>query len=249
MFATCKLPTLVSTRAPDKTIDRLVIPSFIFFKGLGRLFNQKSTTTDAQTADAFGLSIEMPFLRRLNVSHNHLSRLPDLALDRLGLLQEIDLSHNSLTNANNQLSKHWPKVPALRRLHLQFNLLHQVGRGEFALKSLQLLDLSNQPTLSHFECELLGPLRQLRILRLTGYPHLRHMELQECFAQLNSKLEELSIELKLHTLQGHLQPVLSNRLRRLVLAGERLTSFATQSLIGWTGKIAQEDKNRFCSSR
>ncbi|RWS12680.1 chaoptin-like protein [Dinothrombium tinctorium] len=181
--------------------------------------------------------IETPFLKVLNLSLNNVTKIESSTFHRSTLLQVLDLSSNKLPNLNLNVKHLWEQLEYLRELYLSHNPIQFVMKRDFeSLSSVQVLDLSYLPALTHFECDSLSPLNSLKVLKLFGYRSLNYLEVQECLSHISSKLEKLAIEVKEQYLQGHLQNVFSNRINEVMITGNRLTTLSSNSLYGIKSK-------------
>ncbi|CAN7989111.1 unnamed protein product [Ixodes hexagonus] len=103
---------------------------------------------------------QIPSLRQLKISHNHLIEIPDL--DNLQHLGELHLAHNEIQSLGQNLLKY----PSLRSLDLSFNKITVVPVGVFT-NSSRLVQLSlNSNKVSSIEKGSLDNLTSLETLRL-----------------------------------------------------------------------------------
>jgi Leucine-rich repeat (LRR) protein len=181
-------------------------------------------------------TIEMPFLKKINLSSNSLTALTPEVFAKTSLLKLLDLSSNKVSKLNVQLpSSIWKKLPSLKMLSLSSNPIQNVLKGDLdSLLKLTSLDLSNLTAMNHFECEALTPMNHLESLFLFGYPFLERLEVQECITYINLKsLRKLSLEFKESSIQGHLQRLFYySKLRKLLITGSSLSSISASSFIG-----------------
>lgn len=176
-------------------------------------------------------TIEMPFLKSLNLSENKITQLKASSFERTSLLQVLDLSHNKLANLNT--NGVWRKLASLRKLYLANNPVQFVTKVDFdVLTNLETLDISRLPQLTHLECDVLGRLSKLKELMIYGYPSLTYLESQECLQHVSAHLEKLAIEIKEPFLQGHLQRAFSPRITELTISGGKLSHLSPSTLNG-----------------
>ncbi|RWS27011.1 chaoptin-like protein [Leptotrombidium deliense] len=181
--------------------------------------------------------IEAPFLKELNLSSNNISKIDANTFQKSTLLKSLDLSANKIPNMNVNVKGLWQKLNNLQYLYLSSNPIQYIMKNDLDdLHSLETLDLSSLPMLTHFECDSLSNLFSLKTLKLFGYKSLNYLEISECLSHINSKLEKLAIEVKEQFLKGHLQRAFSNRFNELVITGHRLTSLSSNCLTGIKSK-------------
>ena len=176
-------------------------------------------------------TIEMPFLKSLNLSDNRLTALTPTSFERTSLLRELDLSRNKIQTLNVQ--QVWLRLASIRKLDISQNPILLVSKNDLdPLVNLEVLDISRLRSLAQLECEAFGRLDQLRVLGIYGYPSLNFFESQECLGHLSAKLESLAIELKEPFLQGHLQKAFSPRITQLTIVGSKLSNLSPSALAG-----------------
>ena len=84
-------------------------------------------------------SFQLPHLKTLNVSSNHLTFVPANTLANLSDVRDLDLSHNELTTPP---SSAWHSMHHLRTLNLAGNPITQVMNDSFlGLDRLEFLDI------------------------------------------------------------------------------------------------------------
>lgn len=178
--------------------------------------------------------LETPFLQHLNLSGNNLTHLKGKTMDRVNnMLIVLDLSHNKLNNLNAQIDGLWNQINSLQQFYAHNNPIQYLVKGDLiGLTNLKVLDLSNLPALTHFDCDTLANLHNLQTIYLYGYPSLHYLPVQECLSQLNTKLHQIGIELKESTLQGHLQRIYSSQIQQIIISGKQLTTLSANSLMG-----------------
>ena len=190
---------------------------------------------DVTSTNIFSLpaSIETPFLVSLNLSNNNLSELRSSNFEKANLLQSLDLSGNKLTNLNHNIGELWTQMTKLKQLYLSRNpIQHLMKKDLEPLTNLQVLDLSHLHQLTHFECDLLSSLSNLKVLLLYDYPSLNYLGIQDCLIHLNTKLQKLGVEIKENHLHGHLQGTFSPQIDEVIITGEKLTTLSSNSLLG-----------------
>lgn len=180
-------------------------------------------------------TLEMPFLRSLNLSRNQLIKIDADSFEKTSLLRVLDLAGNKLSNLNTNINGLWRKMDGLRGLYLHHNPIQYIMKGDLdPLYKLAVLDLSSLPSLSHLECESFDHLYSLQTLSLFHLPALSSLNLQDCLSHLSTKdLSQLMIEVKQPSLESNLERLLSStRLHHLTISGTRLSSLSPSFLVG-----------------
>ena len=72
--------------------------------------------------------LETPFLKHLNLSGNKLKDFDSNSLTRATLLQDLDISNNSLSSLE-MLALAWPRLPRLESLFLAHNPIERISEG------------------------------------------------------------------------------------------------------------------------
>ncbi|XP_045485175.1 chaoptin [Pieris rapae] len=177
--------------------------------------------------------LETPFLYRLNVSYNNITRLTEKTFMRTTLLEMLDLSHNQITDIKNSLSISWPKLKNLQMLNISDNPVTAVLEGNFdGLSSLRVLDIRHFDTCTKIEKTSFRALSNLVELRAYGYPRLGYFDVQGAL-QYFLALEKLDVEFK-DTMIGadQLHSTLHPRLEELGIRGSRLKTVSSGVLAG-----------------
>lgn len=126
-------------------------------------------------------------LRELRLDHNALEQVVPPSLEYLENLEKLDLSHNHIYILEPGAFR---GISRLRHLYLQFNWLGTVRDGSFSmLPGLELLLLGHN-NISRIETDAFAPLHSLALLGLEGN-HLEHLKFKTF--------------LNLHTSGTHLQ--------------------------------------------
>ena len=82
-----------------------------------------------------------PLVQLLDVSHNFISRVPELFLDVVSLsLRSLDISHNHLTEIDDASLQQLSNLQILRIHHNQISSIHKSALS--GLSNVQMLDLS-----------------------------------------------------------------------------------------------------------
>lgn len=182
------------------------------------------------------ITLETPFLQRLNLSHNELTSVDDKIFERATLLENLDLSSNSLMSLK-LLSMIWPKLPSLQLLDVSNNSFETIVQGDFDnLEMLRSLSIHNLGKCSRIEKNAFKNLPNLSELKAYDFPILGYMDVQGILVELPG-LEKLDIELKDAAVgSDQLQPANHPRLKELGIRGSRLRSISSSSLAGLKSK-------------
>lgn len=118
-------------------------------------------------------TLELPFLRFLNVSHNQISHIPVTAFHRSTLLEKLDLSDNNLSKAA------IPPLTNLMELDMSRNPIEIISPSDLAnATQLRKLKISDLEVLSRLEAAALQPLSNLEELEAHGYPRLGYLDVK-----------------------------------------------------------------------
>ncbi|XP_041968142.1 protein artichoke [Aricia agestis] len=177
--------------------------------------------------------LETPFLYRLNLSHNNITKLSEKTFTRTTLLESLDLSYNQINEIANSLAISWPKLKNLQKLNISFNPIVVVIDGNFeGLSSLRVLDISNLERCTKIEKNSFRVLTNLVELRAYGYPRLGYFDIQGALEYLVA-LEKLDVEIKDTNIgSDQLHSILHPRLEELGLRGSRLKTVSSGVLAG-----------------
>lgn len=175
--------------------------------------------------------LEMPFLNKLNLSHNIISKLDDKIFERSTLLEHLDISNNKITDFSNVLV--WKTLKALRHLDISGNLVNEVSAGQFdGLENLRVLNMQDFKNTMKIEKNAFKFLTSLKELRAYNYPRLGYLDVQGILQYLPT-LELLDVELKDATITSEeLTYVMHPRLQYLGLRGKQITSISTGAFAG-----------------
>lgn len=173
--------------------------------------------------------LELPFLHTLNLSHNHITHLPENSFERTTLLQTLDLSFNNLTG----FTKIWQLLRNLQTLNVSNNPISTFSDDDFeGLSGLRDFSMQNLFECNRIEKTAFKNIKNLERLEAYGYPKLGYLDVQGLLQQIPA-LEALSIEIKDAAVGGdQLQAVLHPRLHELSIFGSRLRSISSGSLSG-----------------
>lgn len=199
------------------------------------VLGEPKTVRDLNLAGTGIISVtqmETPFLRRLNLSHNAISTLPDTVFERPTLLEELDVSHNSLS----ELPHVWQQLKNLQLLDVSDNPVTSILEGDLdGLESLRTLRIHDLTTCTRLEKNAFVSLGNLAELKAFGYPRLGYLDVLGILQSLPA-LEKLDIELKDAAVSGdQLTPALQPRLQELGLRGPRVRSLSSGVLAGLRG--------------
>lgn len=232
-----QIPSEDSTMVNIKKLDLSFNP--LDDETLSNILSEPKTVRELNLAGV-GLkeisSLETPFLQKLNLSYNKLNAINDKSFQRATLLEELDLSSNSIDDMK-QLSHIWPKLPALRNLDLSNNTFEIISQGDLdnldALKTLTLVDLNN---VNRIEKNAFKNLPNLRELNAYNYPRLGYLDVQG-IVELLPGLNSLDVEIKDSAVgSDQIQPAKHPRLKELGIRGERLRSISSATLAGLKGR-------------
>ncbi|PSN49301.1 hypothetical protein C0J52_09408 [Blattella germanica] len=176
--------------------------------------------------------METPFLRKLNLSHNSINSLPDTVFERPTLLEQLDVSFNSLT----ELPHVWQRLKNLQALDVSENPVMSILQGDLdGLEGLRALKIHDLAMCTRLEKNAFKALGNLAELEAYGYPRLGYIDIPGILRNLPA-LERLDIELKDAAIGGdQLTPALQPRLRELGLRGPRVRSLSSGILAGLRG--------------
>lgn len=182
------------------------------------------------------VSMETPFLQKLNISHNKINAVNDRSFQRATLLENLDLSHNNIDDMK-QVSQIWPKLPALQALDLSNNTFEVISQGDLdnldMLMQLTLVDLN---TVNRIEKNAFKNLANLQDLKAFNYPRLGYLDVQG-IVELLPGLNSLDIEIKDSAVgSDQIQPAKHPRLKELGIRGDRLRSISSATLAGLKGR-------------
>lgn len=131
--------------------------------------------------------LELPSLSQLLLSHNRITRLPDVSECAAGLAL-LDLASNQLSTFPQKMA-----APSLHTLDISSNQFSAVPVGICSLTSLRVLDISLNSEISVLPVEM-GRLSRLIALNLSGLenlhdpPRILQESAQDCVLYLKSKL-------------------------------------------------------------
>ncbi|VVC87052.1 unnamed protein product [Leptidea sinapis] len=187
----------------------------------------------AGTGMRFIGQLETPFLHRLNVSHNNITKLSEKTFIRTTLLESLDLSYNQISDISNSLAISWPKLKNLQRLNISDNPITVILEGNFdGLSSLRVLDIRNLEKCTKIEKNAFSTLSNLVELRAYGYPRLGYFDVQGAL-QFLLALEKLDVEFKDTTIGAdQLHSTLHPRLEELGIRGSRIKTVSSGVLAG-----------------
>ncbi|KAJ0177709.1 hypothetical protein K1T71_006582 [Dendrolimus kikuchii] len=177
--------------------------------------------------------LETPFLYKLNVSFNNITKVSEKTFIRTTLLETLDFSHNLITDISESLAKSWPKLKNLQSLNISNNPIMMVMDGNFeGLSSLRVLDISDLEKCTRIEKNAFRNLPNLVEIRAYDYPRLGYFDVQGALQYL-SALEKLDVELKDTTIGAdQLHSTLHPRLEELGIRGMRLKTVSSGVLAG-----------------
>ncbi|XP_032516138.2 protein artichoke isoform X2 [Danaus plexippus] len=187
----------------------------------------------AGTGIKYVKQLETPFLYRLNLSHNNITKLPEKTFARTTMLESLDLSFNQIGDVSNSLSISWPKLKNLQKLNISNNPIIMVLEGNFeGLISLRFLNMENLEKCTKIEKNAFRPLSNLVELRAYGYPRLGYFDVQGAL-QYVLAMEKLDVEVKdTNVGPDQLHSTLHPRLEELGLRGSRLKTISSGVLAG-----------------
>ncbi|KAF4532487.1 hypothetical protein B566_EDAN003063 [Ephemera danica] len=176
-------------------------------------------------ASQLSTTLETPFLRTLNISHNELTSVPSTTFHRATLLETIDLANNSL----NSLAL--PSMPNLHNLDASSNPVEVLSPSDLGgaaqLRRLKLCDMSK---LTRLEAAAFQPLTNLEDLEAHGFPRLGYLDIKGMLALL-PPLQRLDVEVKDASLSDQFSIARHPRMRDLGLRGPRVQQVASSGLL------------------
>lgn len=175
--------------------------------------------------------LEMPFLKKLDLSGNKISKLSVGDFQRSTMLEILDLSDNAITNLDDV--KVWKSLENLKELDVSRNPIQEILSGQLDdLSSLQVLNLFDLESVMKIEKNAFRALTRLREMRAYGFPRLGYLDVKGILQNLPT-LELLDIELKDSTVgSDELTYVMHPRLRYLGLRGKQVTAISTGVFAG-----------------
>ncbi|XP_076766740.1 uncharacterized protein LOC143433328 [Xylocopa sonorina] len=199
---------------------------------LGEAKILRSLNLAATRIERLTVRLEMPFLKRLNLSGNGLTELNATAFERTTMLETLDVSGNRLSDFG-RANRAFRALPALRWLNVAGNHARSINRTSFAgLAGLRFLNISSLSNCTRIERTAFDPFGKLRWLSAYDYPKLGYLDVQGILKGLNS-LERLDVETKDFTVGNEQLSIRSHpRLTELILRGERLRTVLSSSLVG-----------------
>ncbi|XP_066598350.1 protein artichoke-like [Prorops nasuta] len=186
----------------------------------------------AKTGIKYISRLEMPFLKSLNVSINEIMDIRPSSLERVSMLEDLDVSRNKLMDLTNLISG-LKSLSSFKSLDISGNQLKTINEssleGLVSLRSLKMSDLLN---CTRIERSAFKSLSKLRLLHAYDYPKLGYFDVQGILKGMDN-LESVDVEIKDSSIGNEQLSVHSHpRLRQLTLRGERLRSISSSSLVG-----------------
>lgn len=229
----CEIPAEDSIMVNIKKLDLSYNP--LSQEAVENVLGEPKTVRDLNLAGTGIISVtqmETPFLRRLNLSHNAISSLPDTVFERPTLLEEFDISHNRLS----EVPHVWQQLKNLQLLDVSDNPVTSIIKGDLdGLESLRTLRIHDLTMCTRLEKNAFTSLGNLAELKAFGYPRLGYVDVLGILQSLQA-LEKLDIELKDAAVSGdQLTPALQPRLQELGLRGPRVRSLSSGVLAGLRG--------------
>lgn len=191
-----------------------------------RLLTEPKTTRILKMADTNTTvvnTIEIPFLRLLDLSRNQIREIPSDTFKRTTLLSTLIINDNPLTEPPKTLP------PALMKLDLSGTDIETLRGHPFPM-ALQTLHLSRLNQLWHLEKSVLN-LPLLKRIELTGIPKLGFIDIHGILQNLHF-LEWIDFEVKEGQILDQLHPALSPRLSFIALTGKSIRTVSTGALAG-----------------
>ncbi|KAJ8956518.1 hypothetical protein NQ318_019237 [Aromia moschata] len=179
--------------------------------------------------------LETPFLKHLNLSHNNITLLNDTIFERVTLLEDLDLSNNSILDISNY-SNIWKLLHNLQTLNVSANPIVSISQNDFVgLHKLRYLSMHSLKECSRIEKNAFKSIPNLSVLDAYAYPKLGYLDIQG-LVQNMPLLEKINIETKDAAIgSDQLQSVLHPRLKELGIRGSRLHSISSGTLSGLKG--------------
>ncbi|XP_072929282.1 uncharacterized protein [Epargyreus clarus] len=205
-------------------------------KTISNVLTEPKTVRDLNLAGTGMKSVgqlETPFLYRLNLSHNNITKLSEKTFTRTTLLESLDLSNNQIVDVSKSLSISWPKLKNLQKLNISNNPITMIVDGNFeGLTSLRVLDIRNLEKCTKIEKNAFRTLANLVEIRAFGYPRLGYFDVQGTL-QYVLALEKLDVEVKDTNIGAdQLHSTLHPRLEELGIRGSRLKTVSSGVLAG-----------------
>lgn len=175
--------------------------------------------------------LQMPFLQKLNVSHNNISSVHPRVFERCNLLEDLDLSKNNIRDLNHVQA--WETTKSLKSLDISGNFIEEVLAVHYKnLKSLKVLKMQDLPYVLKIEKNAFKSLGGLKELEAYNYPRLGYLDVQGILRNLPT-IELLEVEMKDASVAFEkLAHVMHPRLRHLGLHGEQISSVSTGTFAG-----------------
>ncbi|XP_072380256.1 uncharacterized protein [Diabrotica undecimpunctata] len=179
--------------------------------------------------------LETPFLKHLNLSQNNVSTLDVDSFERVTLLEELDLSNNSIQDMSN-FSQIWKLLHNLQALNISYNPIASIANNDFVgLEKLRCLSLHSLLECGRIEKNAFKAIPNLSVLDVYGYPKLGYLDIQGLLQNM-PLLEKLNIETKDPAIgKDQLQSLLHPRLKEIGIRGSRLRSISSGTLSGLKG--------------
>lgn len=176
-------------------------------------------------------NLEMPFLHKLNLSHNNIAKLEPKIFERSTLLEELDVSSNKIRDLSD--IQVWKKLATLQSLDISGNMIEEILGGQLEdLDLLQVLNMHDLEKTMKIEKNAFKSLHSLKELRAYNFPRLGYLDVQGILQNLPT-LELLDIEMKDTTVTSEeLTNVMHPRLHYLGLRGKQVTSVSTGAFAG-----------------
>ncbi|XP_050293092.1 protein artichoke [Anthonomus grandis grandis] len=200
-------------------------------KAVSNIFNEPKTVRSlnlAGTGIAFLPRLETPFLKRLNLTSNNISRISEDAFERTTLLESLDLSNNSIGG-----NMPWQHLKNLRVLNLSLNPIEAIEHDDFyGLSKLRYLSIHSLDKCTKIEKSAFKSVPNLSHLEAYGYPKVGYLDLDGVLQNV-PLLETVNIETKDAAIgKDQLHSMLHPRLRELTVRGLRLKSISSGTLSG-----------------
>ncbi|KAK3859573.1 hypothetical protein Pcinc_034324 [Petrolisthes cinctipes] len=179
--------------------------------------------------------IPLPSLISLNLSHNGMTEIEVLSVERLHSLRSLDLSHNKLSKIRSRL---WRKMPYLKYLDLSFNPIRTLTKDSFGgASSIETLVLRNLDNISRFDYDVLSNMTFLRELYMNTFPTIEKYKFRvgHLLATVHT-LQKLHLEVRENALTDQITGAFGPKLKELHITGKNLRDIDSKTFRGFQNK-------------
>ena len=168
--------------------------------------------------------LEMPFLRKLNLSSNHITGFEEGVFKRTTLLRSLIIDRNQMVT----LESNFPA--SLTELDLTENPLTNIN-GNVLPSNLESLKMNDLENILKIEKTSLSHLKNLLNLEMYNLAKLGYLDIRGLLTVL-PYLESFDFDVKDHQIVDQVHPGINARVKRIGLRGRRIRSISTGAFAG-----------------